>query len=75
MSDLVNHPPHYMSKNGLEVIDVIEAWELNFRLGCAVKYILRSDKKNAAIQDLKKCIWYLQREIDTLAKLTDVAGK
>jgi Protein of unknwon function (DUF3310) len=74
MSDLVNSPPHYKSKNGLEVIDVIEAWDLGFRLGNAVKYILRADKKNAQIQDLKKCMWYIQREIDSLVKETHVTG-
>jgi hypothetical protein len=33
-------------------------------LGNAIKYILRSDKKGARKQDLKKAIWYIQREID-----------
>ena len=61
-SDPVNHPNHYQA-GGLESIDVIEAFELNFRLGNVVKYILRADRKGAAIQDLKKARWYLEREI------------
>lgn len=62
--DLVNHPPHYKSETGLESIDVIEAFELGFNLGNAVKYILRCNKKGNKIQDLDKAIWYLKREIE-----------
>jgi hypothetical protein len=61
--DLVNQPPHYKSKGGIESIDVIESFELNFHLGNAVKYILRSDKKGNKEQDLQKAIWYLKREL------------
>ena len=61
----VNHPNHYGGgENPYEAINVIEAWDLNFRLGNAVKYIARAGKKGAAKQDLKKAVWYLQREID-----------
>ena len=59
--DAVNHPTHYKGNN-LEVITVIEDFELGFHLGNAVKYILRAGKKNDRIQDLKKAIWYLERE-------------
>lgn len=62
MHDSVNNPPHYKG-NGLECIQVIEAFNLGFNLGNAVKYILRSDKKGNREQDLKKAIWYLKREI------------
>lgn len=60
--EAVNHPPHYQA-NGLEVIDVIEAFGLGFRLGNAVKYILRAGRKGAALEDLNKARWYLDREI------------
>lgn len=65
--DMVNHPPHY-KQGGIETIDVIEAWELGFCLGNAVKYISRAGKKNAAktLEDLKKARWYLDREISRL---------
>lgn len=63
MKDMVNQPPHYIS-NKMECIDVIEAFELNFLLGNAIKYILRSEKKGNKIEDLKKAIWYLKREIE-----------
>jgi hypothetical protein len=61
--EMVNHPDHYQG-NKFEVIDVIEDYELGFSLGNAVKYILRAGKKDARKQDLKKAIWYIQREID-----------
>lgn len=59
---LVNHPEHYQGK-GLEVIDIIDAFELNFSLGNAIKYILRADKKGNRKQDLEKARWYINKEI------------
>lgn len=61
-NDVVNHPPHYQSKTGLETIDVIEGFELGFRLANVIKYVLRCERKNG-IEDLKKARWYLDREI------------
>ena len=60
--DAVNRPAHYRGKT-LECIDVIHDFDLNYDLGNAVKYILRSGKKGDRITDLKKAVWYLQREI------------
>jgi len=60
---LVNHPKHYQG-NGIEVIDIIEAFDLNFSLGNAIKYILRADKKGNKKQDLEKAIWYLNNELN-----------
>lgn len=62
--DLVNQPPHYKSKGGIESIDVIESFELGFNLGNVVKYILRADKKGNKKQDLEKAQWYLNREVE-----------
>lgn len=61
--DLVNEPPHYKTESGLEAIDVIEAFKLNYHLGNVLKYILRAGKKDDALQDLKKARWYLDRYI------------
>lgn len=61
MSEQVNHPSHYQG-NGLEVIDVIESFELGFNLGNAIKYILRAGKKGDRSEDLRKAIWYISRE-------------
>lgn len=60
------HPSHYKA-GGLEAIDVIEAFGLNFRLGNAIKYILRAGRKGAIVEDLKKARWYINREIDKAA--------
>ena len=61
----VDHPEHYLKNSGHEVIDVIEAWDLNFSLGNAIKYIARAGKKNPEKhnEDLEKAIWYIQRAI------------
>ena len=59
--DMVNQPPHYKSHGGIEAIDVIESFELGFHKGNAIKYILRSGKKNNERQDIEKAIWYLTR--------------
>lgn len=63
MVDLVNNPPHY-KHGGIETIDYIEAKELNFHLGNAVKYISRANHKGTPIEDIRKAIWYLERELD-----------
>lgn len=63
-SDTVNHPAHYGGEdNPYEAIKVIEAWELDFALGNAVKYIARAGKKGSAKEDLQKARWYLERAI------------
>lgn len=64
-ADMINHPPHYISTSGLESIDVIEAFALNFCLGNAVKYILRASKKGSKLEDLQKARWYISREIES----------
>ena len=63
-TDPVNHPSHYGGeKNPYEAIKIIEAHNLGFHLGNAVKYILRAGKKGDAAEDIKKAIWYLEREL------------
>lgn len=60
--DVVNHPPHYTQHpSGVECIDITE--HMGFCLGNAIKYIWRADLKHDAIEDLKKAVWYIQREI------------
>lgn len=62
MSDPVNHPKHYNDHpSGVECIDVVE--HMSFNLGNAIKYIWRADLKGAAIEDLEKAAWYVNREI------------
>ena len=64
MEEQVNHPSHY--NQGIEPIDIIESWDLNFSLGNAIKYILRSPYKGKQIEDLEKARWYIDREINRL---------
>ena len=62
VSEVINHPPHYLAHpSGVECITITE--HMGFNLGNAVKYIWRADLKGAAIQDLKKAAWYIAREI------------
>lgn len=66
--ETINHPDYY-SGNGIEAIDVIEAWGLDFCLGNTVKYIARQGKKSDnAVEDLKKAAWYLKREIERMER-------
>jgi len=65
--DAVNHPPHYGGADAVyEAIKVIEAWQLGFHLGNAVKYIARAGKKGDALEDLRKARWYIDRQIAAL---------
>ena len=65
----VDHPSYY-NRGKIEVIDAIEDWQLGFHLGSAVKYIARAGYKDPAteIQDLKKAVWYINRQIEQLEK-------
>ena len=64
----IDHPSYYGSDTTYETIKVIEAWQLDFCLGNAVKYISRAGKKdpNKEIEDLQKAMWYIQRRIGQL---------
>lgn len=66
MNDPVNHPAHYTSsESGIECIQVTE--HMNFCLGNALKYIWRAGIKNPdTVQDLKKAVWYINREISRI---------
>lgn len=71
--ETVNHPTHYGgADNPFEHIKVVEALGWGYCLGNATKYIWRAGKKRgaAAITDLEKAVWYLQREITRLKQGT-----
>jgi hypothetical protein len=65
VSDPIN-PTHYKSHpSGIEVIEITE--HMNFCLGNAIKYILRAGLKSQdATEDLKKAVWYINREIERI---------
>ena len=73
--DNINHPSHYTSHpSGIECIDIAEHHD--FCIGNAIKYLWRAglksedgiSKKEKQIEDLKKAIWYIKREIKHLSK-------
>jgi hypothetical protein len=69
--DIINHPPHYTAHpSGIECIQITET--MNFCLGNAIKYIWRADLKHNAIEDLKKAVWYVNKEIERRKKNTAV---
>ena len=57
-----SNPAHYQ-REGIEPIDVIEAWALDFRLANAIKYIARAGRKpgQSRDDDLRKAADYLHR--------------
>lgn len=66
-ADPVQHPPHYTSHpSGVECIAITE--HMNFNIGNAIKYLWRAGLKGAAVQDLRKAAWYVNREIDRIAR-------
>ncbi len=65
MSDNVNHPSHY-NTGKLEVIEIINDQKLNFNLGNAVKYICRANHKGKKEEDLRKALFYIKYELETL---------
>ena len=73
MNDPVNHPSHY-TFGKIEVIEVIEDWNLDYHRGNAVKYIARALHKGNELEDLQKAQWYLNRAIEKLKEELD-AGR
>ena len=61
--DKINNPDHYTKGRKFEPISVIEDWELGYHLGNALKYISRAGRKESKEEDLKKAIWYIEREL------------
>ena len=56
-------PKHYDNQQQYDVIDIIKDYDLNFNEGNAVKYIVRARRKGAHLEDLRKAMHYLDREI------------
>lgn len=65
-NDVIKAPAHYVEGRNIEPISVIEDWNLNHNLACALKYISKAGRKNNEVKDLKKAIWYLERRIKLL---------
>lgn len=61
-SNAVDHPAHYV-QGKFEAIEIIEAFDLDFTLGNALKYILRCKYKGRELEDLKKAQWHLNHAV------------
>ena len=67
IADIVTKPKYYkveIKGVPIDVIDIANAYNLSFMKGNAIKYILRAGKKDLLVQDLKKAIECLNREIE-----------
>lgn len=60
LNDPIN-PNHYKT-NSIECIEIAELFP--YTVGNAIKYAWRAGLKDDLIQDLNKCLWYLNRAID-----------
>jgi hypothetical protein len=70
--DSVQRPAHYTSGD-IECADAVTAAlhgeqdaTVAWCRGNAIKYLWRSGKKDDAVQDLRKAIWYIERAIQRL---------
>ena len=62
--EMVDHPSHY--NQGIETIEYIESWSMNFNTGNVIKYVTRAGYKDNQLEDFKKAMWYLDREIQRI---------
>jgi hypothetical protein len=74
-SPAINHPSHYNSHpSGVECITI--AQHHTFNVGNAIKYLWRAGLKpvdgeigaEAAIQDLRKAVFYLNAEVERISQ-------
>lgn len=63
-ADPIN-PAHY-KMGGMEVIDIIEAFGLDYHRASALKYLLRAGRKDDELQDMRKCAWFVNRSVQRL---------
>lgn len=64
-NDPVHHPKHYTSHpSGVEAITICE--HMGFNVGNAMKYLFRAGLKSNLKEDLRKSIWYIQRELSRI---------
>lgn len=64
VADPIN--PDYYKADGIEVIQIIEAFKLDYHRASALKYLLRAGNKEDAVQDMKKAAWFVERRIRVL---------
>jgi hypothetical protein len=60
--DPVDNPSHYTSHpSGVEAIEIVEHFP--FCIGAAIKYLWRCGQKGDEVEDLKKALWMVAREL------------
>lgn len=59
----VDHPKHY-NFAPLEVITIIDRFNMNFYIGNIFKYVARHLHKSKPIEDLEKALWYAERYLE-----------
>lgn len=62
------HETEHYEKGVYAPINIIDFYDLNFSLGCVIKYTLRAGKKKgeSKLKDLKKALDYVQHEVERL---------
>lgn len=75
--DTVQNPKHYVEGRQYEPIEVMFDWGLleSHCLATALKYISRAGRKENCIEDLKKAIWYLEKEIEFIKRARERAER
>ena len=63
---------HYETGKNYDIIDVCKDYNLNFNRGNILKYVARAGKKHDELQDLRKALDYLQREIEHLEEVQKI---
>lgn len=61
-------PIHYQTDYSIDVIDFCKMYDMNFNRGNIVKYLSRAGKKDNELDDLRKALNYLLREIEHFEK-------
>ena len=56
--DLINSPSHYTQ--GIETIDYIRSWDMDYVRGNIIKYVTRYPYKGTPVSDLMKAKWYIE---------------
>lgn len=70
MTDNINHPSHYISRDiGFECIDIVQYQP--FCTGNVIKYLWRYQSKGIPVEDLRKARWYAHRA-STMHEKTDI---
>lgn len=70
--DMVNHPAHYLTANGIECWEAMYAMlgkesYVDHSVASAMKYLWRWRKKNG-LEDLRKAEWWIKKAIEIESK-------